>query len=292
MFPLLLACAAGPCDIDGPPCRCDGPGVPLAATAAPLPADATWLWHLNSTCPTEALARGRDVVIVDLFDTPGCQVEALKQAGHRVLCYVSAGTYEPWRPDKERFRQGGALAGFVGPVNEDWAPERWLLVDPAHVDDVLAIQADRMDLAVEKGCEGLEFDNLDPYDNRVRGVTEAHALAYSLALAEAAHARGLLAGFKNAPDNAAAAEPSFDFVVVESCVRYAECAAYTPFSDAGKPVFSAEYTRRAMGRDGEHVVTARDADSLCRHRQRPEAFRTLVYDDSCVHRDNEVAACW
>jgi Glycoside-hydrolase family GH114 len=34
---------------------------------------------------------------------------------------------------------------------------------------------------------------------------------------------------------------SFDFAVVEQCFQYRECRRYSPFVEAGKAVFAAEY---------------------------------------------------
>ena len=45
----------------------------------------------------------------------------LHQRGIRVICYLSAGTWEPYRPDSASFSQelmGGPVAG--------WPDERWL----------------------------------------------------------------------------------------------------------------------------------------------------------------------
>ena len=55
-------------------------------------------WQVQLTGPLDA---SFDVAVydVDLFDTTAAQVAALRAAGRRVICYVSVGTYEPWRPD-------------------------------------------------------------------------------------------------------------------------------------------------------------------------------------------------
>ena len=46
---------------------------------------------------------------------------------------------------------------------------------------------------------------------------------------------------KNDPDQVRTLVGGFDFAVVEECFAYDECEKYSPFVDAGKAVFSAEY---------------------------------------------------
>ena len=49
-------------------------------------------------------------------------------------------------------------------------------------------------------------------------------------------------GLKNDADQVRALVGHFDFAVVEECVAYSECAAWTPFIEAGKAVLHAEYS--------------------------------------------------
>lgn len=48
-------------------------------------------------------------------------------------------------------------------------------------------------------------------------------------------------GLKNAGDIIPAVLPLVHFSVNEECVKYGECSTFTPFIDAGKPVFHIEY---------------------------------------------------
>ena len=56
---------------------------------------------------------------IDLFDVPVDTIKALKQAGKTVICYFSAGSFEDWRPDKDRFPdsvKGKPLDGWSVPL--------------------------------------------------------------------------------------------------------------------------------------------------------------------------------
>ena len=72
-------------------------------------------------------------------------------------------------------------------------------------------------------------------------LTASDQLAYNKAIAKLAHRHGLAVGLKNDPDQVRALVRHFDFAVVEECVTYGECAAWRPFTKAGKAVFHAEY---------------------------------------------------
>ena len=66
-------------------------------------------------------------------------------------------------------------------------------------------------------------------------------LKFNRWLADAAHARGLSVGLKNALGIAEQLEPKFDFAIVEQCFFYRECGLTRPFMDAGKSVLVVEY---------------------------------------------------
>ena len=90
--------------------------------------------------------------------------------------------------------------------------------------------------------DAVEPDNIDGYANRSGfRLTYADQLAYNKMLAEEAHERGLAIGLKNDTDQVKDLVRFFDFAVVEECFVYKECARYSPFVNAGKAVFLAEY---------------------------------------------------
>lgn len=100
----------------------------------------------------------------------------------------------------------------------------------------------RLDLAQAKGCDGVEPDNVDGYDNDpgfpLTGETQ---LDYIRFLAAEAHARGLAIGLKNNVAQLNELVDDVDFAVNEQCHEYDECDGYAVFITKQKPVFNAEY---------------------------------------------------
>ncbi|MCB1887072.1 MAG: endo alpha-1,4 polygalactosaminidase [Rhodocyclaceae bacterium] len=218
----------------------------------------TWQWQLLGNVDTSVAAALYDI---DLFDVDAAQIAALQAAGHRVICYFSAGSYEGWRPDASRFQ-----AAELGKTLDGFADERWLDVGSANV---AAIMKDRLDLAVQKGCDGVEPDNVDGWDNDT-GFTLSRdtQLAFNRMLASESHARGLAVGLKNALGQIPDLVGDFDFAVNEQCFEFDECDALAPFIAAGKPVLGAEYLASYV-----NDVAARDA--MCAD-ARQRGFSTLV----------------
>lgn len=172
---------------------------------------------------------------LDMFDTSPEAVEQLHLDGRRVVCYISAGSWENWRPDKRMFPKR-----VLGKTMDGWPGERWL--DIRKVDILGPIMDERMRRCARKGFDGVEFDNINGYENPTGfPLRRRHQLAYNRMLADLAHGRGLAAGLKNVPQLVDELEPSYDFVVNESCFVYDECGAYERFISADKPVFVLEY---------------------------------------------------
>ncbi len=212
-------------------------------TIAPTPASArpgpwsptpgtTWQWQLTGRIDTSVDV---DVYNVDLFDTSESVVRTLHNDGKRVICYMSAGSYENWRDDAKSFP-----SSVLGNSN-GWSGERWL--DIRRIDILGPIMEARMDLCAKKGFDAVEVDNIDGYANRGTGfpLTGADQLAYNRFLAKAAHARGLSIGMKNNLDQVRALVNDYDFAINEECAEWNECRLLKPFIDAGKAVFHAEY---------------------------------------------------
>jgi hypothetical protein len=100
----------------------------------------------------------------------------------------------------------------------------------------------RLDLAVEKGCDGVEPDNVDGYANNTGfPLSPEDQLMFNSWLAEKAHQRNLSVGLKNDLDQIEALIGYFDWALNEQCFEYEECIKLSPFIDAGKAVFGVEY---------------------------------------------------
>src|SRR5687768_3001452 len=172
---------------------------------------------------------------IDLFDTPASTVAALHARGRRAICYISAGTWEDWRPDAGRFP-----ADVLGSVVGGWPNERWL--DIRRLDVLGPIMEARLNQCRDKGFDGVEPDNVDGYANRSGfPLTAADQIRYNRWFAAAAHARGLSVGLKNDLNQIPQLVDVFDWALAEQCFEYDECERLQPFVAAGKAVFVVEY---------------------------------------------------
>lgn len=172
---------------------------------------------------------------IDLFDASKEDIKELQRKEIKVICYFSAGSYEDWRADEAEFPQE-----VLGNTLEGWEDEKWL--DVSRIDLLAPIMRKRFDLAVEKGCDGVEPDNVDGYlnDNGFSLTAQAQ-LAYNKWLADEAHKRKLSIGLKNDLDQIPELVDHFDFAVNEQCFEYDECERVLPFIENEKAVFGVEY---------------------------------------------------
>ncbi|MBI5753618.1 endo alpha-1,4 polygalactosaminidase [Candidatus Peregrinibacteria bacterium] len=193
--------------------------------------NTTWQWQLTGKINTNYNA---DVYDIDLFDTPVQTISFLKLSEKKVLCYFSAGSSEKWRPDFNKFNTASMGKSLSG-----WAGEKWLDIRSKNVRDMVS---SRLDLAVTKGCTGVEPDNVDGYTNKTGfALTKNDQLNFNRYLANEAHKRGLTIALKNAGDLADELVDYFDLSVNEECHRYNECDQLAVFTQQGKPIFNAEY---------------------------------------------------
>ncbi|MFK7886800.1 MAG: endo alpha-1,4 polygalactosaminidase [Gammaproteobacteria bacterium] len=227
-----------------------GPSGTVAADYWVPPADATWWWQIESTDQLD-LTLPVDVYDIDLFegiDTGA--IAALRTAGKRVVCYYSAGTYEPFRPDADLFTAESLISDSQLPQFDE---ELWLAIgNPVALEGVIKpILEARMDLAASAGCDAVEPDNLDGFENdeTMGEITAADQLAFNLWIAQEAHARGLGVGLKNDVSQIPDLLDAFDFAVNEQCFAFGnECVAYeSTFLAAGKAVFNQEYGDNSDG---------------------------------------------
>ena len=174
---------------------------------------------------------------IDLFINNATTIDELHKSGKKVMCYFSAGSFEDWRPDASKFSQSDK-----GNPLDGWAGEWWLRVNST---TVRSIMLDRLDLAITKGCDGVDPDNVDGYDNdNGLGLTEADAISYVNFLADAAHGRNLSLGLKNAGAIVPSVISKVEWSVNEQCAEHKECDLFQPFIAAGKPVFHIEYPKQ------------------------------------------------
>jgi hypothetical protein len=163
-------------------------------------------------------------------------VNAIHANGAKAICYVSAGTFEPWRPDVASYPEsikGRAVGGFKD--------EKW--VDIRQTNILLPIMDARVAKCKQAGFDGVEWDTVDGYTNRTGfPLTAADQLFYDASLANLAHSYGLTVALKNDVEQLPDLSPYFDYAINEQCQQYSECDGYsTYFISHGKAVFQVEY---------------------------------------------------
>ncbi len=153
-----------------------------------------------------------------------------------MICYISVGSYEEWRSDADQFPEE-----VIGKDYEGWSGEKWL--DVRRIDLLAPIMRARLDMCAAKGFDGVEPDNMEVYgDDTGFPLTYEDQLRYALWLADEAHQRGLAIGQKNASDQTEDLVDIYDFAITEDAFYYDWAGEMTPYIEAGKPVFAAEYT--------------------------------------------------
>lgn len=216
-----------------PPPPDPDPGTPPATGADWKPAPGL-KWHIQYTGAINT-ALNVDVYNIDLFDTSAATISTLRSKGKHVICYFSAGSYENWRPDTNKFP-----ASVLGRDLDGWPGEKWL--DVRKLDVLIPIMRARMKMAADKGCHAVDPDNVDGYSNNTGfALSYNDQIAYNVALTDAAHDLGLAIGLKNNLDQIKDLVSHYDFAVNEECFQYDECSLLKPFVAAGKPVFGIEY---------------------------------------------------
>ena len=220
--------------------------------------NTSWNWQLTGAIDTSIPA---DLYDIDLFESSRALIESLQNEGKKVICYFSAGSYESYRSDSDRFEQGD-----LGRKMDGWEDERWLDIRSKNVRDIMAA---RLDMAVQKGCDGVEPDNIDGYTNNTGlGLSADDQLDYNRFIAAQAHQRGLSVALKNDLDQAVWLESFFDFALNEQCHEYDECDMLNIFIENAKPVLNAEYRQ-------DYVDDPSQRNALCSDSIK-KGFKTLV----------------
>ncbi len=172
-------------------------------------------------------------------DNAASTVAGLRAKGTHVICYISVGTYENWRPDAASFP-----AGLLGSGN-GWPGEKWLNVSAAstYYAQLQAIMTACLQMCSSKGFDAVEFDNMDGSENSTGfAISSTQNNTYLEWLAATAHSLELAAFQKNYVDQSAVLAPFLDGAIDEEWFQYSECSSLAPYTAAGKPILEAEYS--------------------------------------------------
>jgi hypothetical protein len=199
----------------------------------------------------------------------------LQLGSKRVICYFSAGSYEPNRPDSADF-----TAADKGSELDGWPGEYWLDTTSANVRSIMSA---RIALASSKGCDGVDPDNIDGYSNsNGLSLTMAQAVDYIDFLADTAHAYNMSIGLKNGGGIIDQVIDKMQWEVNEQCAQFSECATFQPFITAGKPVFHIEYPGGVLA-----DVSGTEKTSVC-DSAGGQGFSTLLKN---MDLDDAMATC-
>jgi endo-alpha-1,4-polygalactosaminidase (GH114 family) len=193
----------------------------------------SWQWQIRDNDIDISIEA--DVYDLDLYVDQSI-INELHAKGRRVICYISVGSWEDWRPDRNKFPPE-----VLGKDYEGWPGEKWL--DIRQIDKLAPIMLARLNLCKSKGFDAVEPDNMEIHDNDTGfPLTYKDQMHFALWLADEAHKRGLAIGVKNAPDQVKDLVDHFDFAITEDAFYYDWYEDMLPFIASGKPVFAAEYT--------------------------------------------------
>jgi hypothetical protein len=243
-------------------------------------------WQIQLIDAVEDTTVDADIWDIDLFDNSAETITTLKGKGHKVICYFSAGTYEDWRSDVSKF----STADFGSNLDE-WPGERWLNIKSTTVRSIMSA---RLDMAKEKGCDGVDPDNIDAYGNENGlGLTEADSIDYLTFLASESHSRGMAIGLKNGGDIIGSVIDKMQWSVNEQCAQYNECDVYAAFTEVNKPVFHIEYSDETIesSSSGTATDTTTDATTTASTAQATatDATTDSVSDDTATSGTVETA---
>jgi endo-alpha-1,4-polygalactosaminidase (GH114 family) len=205
-------------------------------------------WQIVLSDTLSDSSANAEVFDIDLFTNTADTITKLHSLDKKVICYFSVGSYEDFRPDSNQFMLTDYGNGLDG-----WQGEWWLNTNSLNV---RAIMLRRMDLAVEKGCDGIDPDNIDGFENDSGlELSQDTAVEYLTFLASEAHKRNLAIGLKNGGNIVDRIVGMMQWEVNEQCKQFNECSLFQPFIAAKKPVFHIEYPSSAPNVDAETKAT-------------------------------------
>ena len=193
--------------------------------------DVSWQVQLSGTFDASI-----DVALyyIDLDNLTAAECTALSNAGRHLACYLSAGSYEPWRSDAASFP-----ATVIGNVLADYPDERWLDIRSTAVTSLMSA---RLDSLKSSGCNSVAVANVTTSgENTGFDITVTDQTNYLTWLSNEIHRRGLLAGLATAEDRLGAMEPLFDWAYGQGCWVANHCSDYAPFVAATKAVLAVEF---------------------------------------------------
>ncbi|MGA2759385.1 MAG: endo alpha-1,4 polygalactosaminidase [Candidatus Cybelea sp.] len=215
------------------------PGAPLAQGSHSL-TSSRWIPTAGESYQIQYdgkldLSVNAQIYDLDMFDTKASVVSELHGMNRKVMCYISVGTWENWRPDAKEFPKS-----VLGHKDGHWKGERWLDIRQTSV--LEPIMAARLALCKKKGFDGVDPDNLDGYENKTGfKISYAQQLTYDTWVAREAHKLGLTADEKGDNDQVSDLSKVFDYAVTEQCWVQHWCNEFSVYTARNALVVDVEY---------------------------------------------------
>ena len=202
-----------------------------SATAGRSPAPGvTWQAQLSG-----AVDPSLDVNLfyLDADFTSAAVVSQLRAKGKLVLCYVSAGTFEPWRKDANDFPES-----VLGQPLADYPREQWLDVRAASVRKLMQARLVAMAMA---GCDGVYPSTMEAHLHSTGfDITRSDMVAYAGWFATEIHAHGMSAGLSVSADLIPDVQQAYDWALVIDCLA-SGCTPWAPVRQSGRAVLQVEF---------------------------------------------------
>ncbi|KAK3292868.1 glycoside hydrolase superfamily [Chaetomium fimeti] len=223
-----------------------------------------WQIVIQNTIDPNATLQPTDAVVWDLdlyhvVRTPEVVTTLRNNDPNAILiCYFNAGLAQTSDCDYDsRWLDSGLLGNIYDPEEPQFSDERWVNIKNQTARDWMK---DRITLARDYGCDGVDPDNIDGFlndedDDNGTGwdLSQADYVSFVTELATHAHSlttlqnHTLLIGQKNAPELVEQLSDALDFAVLEDCKGlndeedFTFCEDFQAYITAGKPVLSIEY---------------------------------------------------
>jgi hypothetical protein len=230
-------------------------------------AESSWQAQLSGAIDPEL---GVELFYLDPDFTEPAALETVRARGGHYVCYLSAGSFEPWREDAGEFP-----ARVLGLALPDYQREQWLDIRDQTVRELMLRRVEALAL---KGCEGVLPSSLAVHAADTGfDLTLADALDYAAWLASRIHLAGMSAGLGAPAELTTVLAGDFDWGLAVDCLDPSGCAAFQPLTALGKPVLHVEFGDEASAPSLCQAARASGFDALIK-RESFDAFRIACSD--------------
>jgi hypothetical protein len=231
------------------------------------PADGSWQAQLSGAIDPDLPV---ELFYLDADFTEPAALETVRARGAHYVCYLSAGSFEPWREDAGEFP-----ARVLGLALPDYQREQWLDIRDETVRELMARRVEALAL---KGCEGILPSSLAVHAADTGfDLTLDDALDYAGWLATRIHLAGMSAGLGAPLELTSALAGDFDWGLAVDCLDPSGCAAFQPFTAQAKPVLHVEFGDAATAPALCRAAQAAGFDALIK-RESFDGFRIACAD--------------